>query len=357
MAEDEEKTEDPTPKRREESRKKGQVARSQDLSKAVLLLAGMGLLYFFGGEIRTSLANFMTWSFSHLHDVDLSQSGINRLFLGSTKLAIGMIAPFAVGLMFVAIAIAIAQVGLFVSLEPLAPNFGKLNPLKGIKNLVSMQSVMRVVMALVKLAVIGLVTYWAVVADLPIIFGLSGYEVTIAFAIASDIAFWMVVKMALAMLVIALIDFIYQRHRHEQQLKMSRQEIKEEMKQQEGDPTVKGRIRRKMMEGAFRRMMQSVPEADVVVANPVHLAIALQYDPEISEAPIVLAKGQRLNAERIKALAREHNIPIVEDKPLARALFKTVEVGEPIPPALYRAVAKLLGYIYRMQRRKLVRKR
>jgi flagellar biosynthetic protein FlhB len=356
MAEDEERTEEPTPKRREEAREKGQVARSQDLNKAALLLAGMCLIYFFGSDIRTSMADFMTWAFSHLHDLELSTSEVNRIFLGSVHLTLKMVAPFAIGLMVLALAVSIAQVGFFISFEPLIPDFGKLNPLKGIHNLVSLQAVMRVVMAMLKLTVIGLVTYWAVVNDLPILFGLSSYDVASAFAITGEIVFWMVVKMALAMLALAIIDYLYQHHRHEKQLKMSRQEIKEEFKQQEGDPIVKGRIRRKMLERAFRRMMQSVPKADVVVTNPTHLAVALQYDPDIADAPIVVAKGQRLIAERIKEIAREHNIPIVEDKPLARALFKTVEVGEQIPPALYRAVAKVLGYIYRLQNKKVARK-
>ena len=357
MAEDEEKTEDPTPKRREESKKKGQVARSQDLNKAALLLAGMSLVYFLGSSIRGSMAEVMTWSFSHLHDIDLSQAGVNLLFHEIIGVLIKILAPFAIGLMFFAIAVSMAQVGISLSFEPLIPKFNKLNPLSGMKKIFSTQGLMRVLMSLLKLTVIGAVTYWAIVDELPLVFALSSFEAAAIFSIVCSITFWMVIKMALAMLILALIDFLYQRHKHEQQLKMSRQEIKEEMKQQEGDPMVKGRIRRKMMEGAFRRMMQSVPQADVVVTNPTHLAIAIQYDPEASEAPIVVGKGQRLVAQRIKEIAREHNIPIVEDKPLARALFKSVEIGESIPPALYRAVAKVLGYIYRMQKRKLPRRR
>jgi flagellar biosynthetic protein FlhB len=352
MADDEEKTEEPTPKRRDEARKKGQVAKSQDLTKAALMLAGMGLIYALGGGIRTKLGRFMGWCFENIHTVNFSEEGINSLLLSVISLVIGILAPFAIGLLFFVLVACILQVGLKVSFETLKPNFGKLDPIKGFKNIFSTSALMRVVMSLLKLAVIGTVLYYAIANEIEIVFALHTFEVVTIFAIIGDMVFWMVVKMAIAMLVLAIIDLIYQRYNHEKQLKMSHQEIKDEMKQSEGDPQVKARIHRKMMENTFKRMMASVPEADVVVANPTHFAIALKYDAAISDAPIVIAKGQRLIAKRIKELAKEAGIPIVEDKPLARALFKTVEVGEQVPPALFRAVAKLLGYIYRMKNKK-----
>lgn len=352
MADDEEKTEEPTPKRREEARNKGQVAKSQDLTKAGLLLAGMSIIYVAGGGIRAKLGLFMQWCFENIHTINFSEESINSLLLSVIYLVIGILAPFATGLLFFVLVISILQVGLKVSFETLKPNFGKLDPIKGLKNIFSTSALMRVVMSLLKLAVIGAVLYYAIVGEVEIVFALHTYEVITIFAVIGDMAFWMVIKMALAMLVLALIDFIYQKYNHEKQLKMSMQEIKDEMKQSEGDPHVKARIRRKMMENTFKRMMASVPQADVVVTNPIHFAIALKYDPAISDAPIVIAKGQRLIALRIKELAKEAGIPIVEDKPLARALFKTVEVGEQVPPALFRAVAKVLGYIYRMKNKK-----
>jgi len=352
MADDEEKTEEPTPKRREEARKKGQVAKSQDLTKAVLMLTGMSLIYALGGGIRNKLGNFMRWCFENIHTVNFSEEGINSLLLSVISLIIGILAPFAIGLLFFVLAISIFQVGLKISFETLKPNFGKLDPIKGMKNIFSTSALVRVAMSLLKLAVIGGVLYYSIIGEIDIVLALHTFEVVTIFAIISDMVFWMVVKMAIAMLLLAIIDLIYQRYNHEKQLKMSHQEIKDEMKQSEGDPQVKARIRRKMMENTFKRMMAAVPEADVVVANPIHFAIALKYDSAIAEAPIVIAKGQRLIAQRIKELAREAGIPIIEDKPLARALFKTVEVGEQVPPALYRAVAKVLGYIYRMKNKK-----
>jgi flagellar biosynthetic protein FlhB len=356
MPEEQEKTEEPTPKRREDARKKGQVARSQDLNTAVLLLAGMGLLYFFGARMRDTMAGLMIWAFTHIHDVDFSPAGISQLFLFLNKETLVMIAPFTIGLMLIGVAVSLVQVGVFVSWDVMAPDWNKVNPISGFQRLFSTQAIVRVVMAIFKLAVIGTVTYWAVVKDLPTLFHLDTYEVRGIFATICMMTFWLIMKMGLAMLILALLDWFYQRYQHEQRLKMSRQEIKEEMRQYEGDPLIKSKRRQKMIARAYQRMMRSVPKADVVVTNPTHVAVALQYDPSAAEAPLVVAKGQRLIAERIKTMAREHNIPIVEDKPLARALFQTVEVGQEVPPALYRAVAKVIGYIYRLKRKKPPRK-
>ena len=351
MADDQEKTEDPTPKRREEARKKGQVARSQDANTAVLILAGITLVYAFGGSIMATFFSLMAWAFSSMHEVNLSPAGISALTVELGEKILVMVGPICVALMIAGLGVSILQTGWMVSLEPMIPNFTKLNPISGMKNLVSMQSLMKVIMSLVKLTIIIAVTYYAVIDDVSVLFGLSGHDIQSIFGIVSDITFWMVVKMALALLIFSILDWIYQKQRHEQQLKMSHQEIKEEMKQSEGDPQVKGKIKQKMMQANYQRMMQSVPDADVVVTNPTHVAVALKYDASIAEAPIVLAKGQRLIAQKIKQIAKENGIPVVEDKPLARALFENAEIGEEVPPALYRAVAKLLGYIYRMKKK------
>jgi len=231
--------------------------------------------------------------------------------------------------------------------EALMPKFERINPIKGLSRLISTKNLVVLIQSLLKLTIIGIVLYITLKNEQGKIMGLSDMAINPAISYIADIIYKMCMRAALIILILALFDYAYQRWDHEQNLRMTKQEVKEEYKELEGDPLIKSRIRSIQREMATRRMMQEVPEADVVITNPTSLAVALKYDKDLDAAPRVCAKGKRLIAERIKSIAREHDIPIIEDKPLARALFE-IEIGWEIPVELYRAIAEILARIYRI---------
>jgi flagellar biosynthetic protein FlhB len=233
--------------------------------------------------------------------------------------------------------------------EPLRPKLKKLNPISGMKRLVSIKALVELVKSIFKILVVGGIAYGVVRTETARFPGLMQQEVGDILIFISKLAFKVFFFVCLALIILAALDYIYQRWQYEEDLKMTKQQVKDERKQQEGDPWVKSRIRRVQREMAARRMMEAVPAADVVITNPVHLAVALQFDAAKMVAPAVVAKGAGHIAERIKEIARNHQVPVVEDKPLAQALHKMVEVGEYIPVELYRTVAEVLAYVYRLK--------
>jgi flagellar biosynthetic protein FlhB len=243
----------------------------------------------------------------------------------------------------------ILQVGWLVTFKPLIPDLSKISPLSGLRNLFAMSKLFDLAKEVVKLVVIGFIAYGCIKKDLLVFLTLSDQSIEHIFVALFTSIFWLGIKIALALLVLAIIDFAYQKHRYHQGLKMTKQEVKDEMKQMEGDPQVKSKIKSLQMEMAFRRMMSEVPKATVVVTNPTFIAIALRYEMGVDKAPVVLAKGKRKTAERIREIARENDIPIVEDKPLARAMYDAIEIGTEIPREFFTSVAEILAYVYKLK--------
>jgi flagellar biosynthetic protein FlhB len=344
-----EKTEKATPKKREDARKKGRVAFSREIPSAFILLLSLGAFYFWGHWMFTRLTEFMTVIFSRAATLQLHDENLQSLSIMVFRSFVIILLPLMGAVFFGGIAGNIAQVGFLITGEPLSPKLSKLNPLNGLKRLFSLRSLNELVKALIKMVIVGCVAYLTVKGDLLTIPGLMHCEVGEIFAYTGSMAFKICLFSCLVLIILAALDYAYQRWQYESDLKMTRQEVKDELKQREGDPTTKLRIRRLQLEMAQRRMMEEVPKADVVITNPTHLAIALKFDVKKMIAPKVVAKGADHIAQRIKDIARDHGIPVVEDKPLAQILFKTVEIGECIPVDLYRAVAQILAYVYRLK--------
>ncbi len=349
MAEDlGDKTEAPTPRRREEAREQGQIARSADLTAATLLLCFLLLLRAFGDGLIKAFRTLLTQVLSAESFADLRLTSLEPIASSAIVLAAGAVAPLLVGAVVVAVVINLMQVGFFLSNKRLQPNFGLINPLRGVQRMFSMESYVHLVMNLLKLALVGWVA-WAAVSDrLHEIVGVQNLESIQAFGLGASIIYAVGLRIAGLLLVLALLDYAFQKFRHERELRMTKQEVKEEMRRMEGDPKIKQRRRQLAAQMLHRRLKRDVPTADVVVTNPTEFAVALKYDAEAMHAPRVVAKGQGLIAARIRAIAIEHGIPIIERKPLARALYRLCEAGQEIPERFYSAVAEILAYVYEL---------
>ncbi|HKT72899.1 MAG TPA: flagellar biosynthesis protein FlhB [Steroidobacteraceae bacterium] len=350
MADNElERTEQPTAKRLEEARKKGQVPRSTELSAAAVLLIAGGGLHFLGGYVGGNLHHLMRASLTLTREQALDE----RLLVGTfgNEMLHGLMAcaPILALTMIAALAAPLALGGWNLSFEALAPDFNRLNPIKGFGRVFSMRGVVELVKAFAKFGVVALVAVFVLEKKSAELMGLGTEPVQQAIAHAASLIGYAFLMLAAALGLIAAVDVPWQLWHHRQQLKMTRQEIRDEMKESDGSPEMKGRIRSAQRELAKRRMMQEVPKADVIVVNPTHFAVALRYDELRMRAPIVVAKGADLIAARIREVATEHNVPIFEAPPLARALFRSVEIGGEIPANLYVAVAQVLTYIYQLK--------
>lgn len=344
-----EKSQEPTPHRRQKAREEGQVARSQDLGSAVLLVIGLLVLMMLGRGLIDHVAGFtqrhlggQAWLSA---DVDFAVARWNDTLSG---LAQTMLPIFGL-MLLTAIAATLAQVGFLFVPKRLTPDLGRISPLAGFKRLFSISSVARLAFGIVKILVIAGVTFASLYSQYDTILGLAAVEVGEAAAYLIEILLWTSLKIGLALLVLALVDYWFQRWKHEQDLRMTPQEVREEMKNLEGDPLVIARRRQVQRQLALNRLSNAVPKADVVITNPTELAVAIQYEPEKMAAPIVVAKGAGVLAERIRRLALEHGIPIVEKKSLARALYRNVEINGPIPEDKYAAVAEVLAYVYHLK--------
>jgi flagellar biosynthesis protein FlhB len=344
-----ERTEQPTGKRLEQAREQGQVPRSVELSTAAVLLLAGGGLHFMGGRLGLQLHDLMRSGLSLAREDSLDQSRALGIFANELRHAIITCAPL-LGLTLVAAFLApIAIGGWNMSFEVLAPNFDKLNPASGFQRMFSSRSVVELAKAFAKFLFIASVAAWLLWSHSGELMGLSSEPIDSALGHAASLTGHAFLVLAGTMGLIAAIDVPLQLWQHNQKLKMSRQEIKEEAKESDGSPEMKGRIRRAQQELARRRMMQEVPKANVIVTNPTHFAVALKYDEKRMRAPVVVAKGADEIAARIRAVATEHNVPIFEAPPLARALHRHADLGGEIPSNLYVAVAQVLTYIYQVK--------
>ncbi len=354
MAEDsfEEKTEQPTPKRLSEARERGSVAKSIELNSTVLLMASASYLYFAGPALTHNLTGLMRSWF--MQAAVVRESGIDLLgiYVSSLHFMARAIGPFLLFVTVLGIAVNVAQIGFLLTTKPLELDLGKLSPLKGIGNLVSLRGLVEAVKGILKIVVVGIISYMVIKGDFNTILGSGDLSVGQMAVFTGKEMYKVVMILCLVLFVVAILDYLYQRWNHTRSLRMTKQEIKEERKQMEGDPMVKARIRSLQREMARRRMMDEVPKATVVVTNPTFIAIALRYEADMN-APKVVAKGKRAIAERIRESARAHGIPIVEDKPLARAMYDMVEPGDEVPQEFFAAVAEVLAYVYRLQKKQV----
>ncbi len=345
-----EKTERATPKRKEEARKKGQVAQSKEISSVMILMTATAFFYFAGSWMFWNLSEFITGVYQNINilrftDVDEASAFSVDVLYKLLSVLLPLLIPIAIA-GFVA---NIFQVGFQINSEAIAPKLSKFNPISGMKRLISLKSLVELGKSIIKIFFIGSIVYILVKNDMKAFPALIHQEVGQILIFIARASLKICFFVCLAMLVLAVLDFMYQRWQHEKDLKMTKQEVKDEQRQTYGDPKVKARIRGVQMEMARRRMMDAVPEADVVITNPTRLAIALKFDAQEMIAPRVLAKGAGFVAQRIREIAEENQIPIVEEKPLAQGLYKMVEIGDYIPAELYRAVAEVLAYVYRLK--------
>jgi flagellar biosynthetic protein FlhB len=344
-----EKTEQPTAKRLDEAKKKGQIARSRELNTMAITLIGGITLVSMSSHLGQGLWNMMTNNFTiPRQDMYDTTALVNRLALAIED-ALFMLLPFFLVVVVLAIASSVALGGYTFSGESLTPNFGKLNPIKGLKKVFSLRGLMELLKALAKFLLIGSATGLVLWSSLGSFLGLSQMELGKAVSEMGSLIGGSFILIASTLILIAMIDAPFQLWQHKRQLKMTRQEVREEMKDTEGRPEVKGRIRNLQREMAQRRMMEEVPKADVIVTNPTHYAIALRYDQETMLAPEVVAKGSGEVAANIRRVGLEHQIPMVESPMLARAVYFNTELGDAIPAGLYLAVAKILAYVFQLR--------
>ncbi len=342
------KTEAPSPRRLREAKEKGQVAKSADLAAAAGLLTGLLLLHFYGSGI---LNNFMEVMRQFLTLNNTPITGYSAIMTGGRILlrcAVSILGPFFLIMVVVAIVVNLLQTGFIFTAQPLTPSLEKISPISGLKRLFSLRSAMRLTMGLAKVGVISTVAYFTIKSFLPSLVNLVGASFVEVVAGGAHMMYVLGLRMVMVLLVLAIADFAFQKYQMRKDLRMTKEEVKEEMKRMEGDPVMRQRRRNIARQLAAQRMSQAVPQADVVVTNPTHLAVALKYDSETMSAPKVIAKGADFMAKRIREIAIENKVPIVERKPLARALYKACDIGDYVPVELYKAVAEVLAYVYQL---------
>ena len=348
MPDDAEKTEDPTPKRREEAREEGNVAESQELKTALTLFFSFVVLFFVMPTAVKDIMQFITKIYTQYFSMEFSIVTMHNLVIEIMIFIIQLIAPIFTMVMIIGVLSSILQIGFLFSPEIIQPEFGKLNPIQGVKQMFSKKTLVELVKSVSKIILVVGIAYVTIRAVLSEFLLLIYSSLEKLMELLGGLSFRLGMRVSLVFLVLGIMDLFYQKWQHEQDLKMSKKEVEDEKKQTEGNPEIKQQREQKQQEMAQERMMQDVPDADVVITNPTHFAVAIQFDIDTMEAPLVLAKGQDELAKRIKDVAKENEIEIVEEKPVARALYRMAEIGEEIPAELYQAVAEILAYVYQM---------
>jgi len=350
-----EKTEEPTSKKLSDARNEGQVAKSKEVTSAFEMLAAFLMMRFFIQYIGTVLVGNIYDIYSQiptyvkLYEGHIQSQTFRMLFVQSLLRILQIIAPFLIVGFLVAFITNLLQVKWKVTTKPLKPKFSKLNPVNGFKRFFSPNSLVELVKSVLKLALIGYVVKSYLEKNMPPIFQLYDISLNQGIVQVGMLVINLGIRISLFYMLIAAADYVYQKIKFKKDMKMTKQEVKDEYKNAEGDPQVKSKQRQRMMEASRRRMMQQLPEADVVITNPTHYAVAIKYEPELYDAPFVVAKGADYLAQKIKDVAKENRIEIVENKPLARMLYANVDVGSVVPPELYQAVAEVLAFVYHLK--------
>lgn len=349
----EEKTEQATPKKKKEAREKGNVLQSREVNSAFVLLAVFIMINSFATFIGITMKNTTAYIYEQYLSVDyiFSIKNLQNLLISGMINFFIIVAPIALTSLVVGVAASYLQVGVLFTTKPLAVDINKINPIEGFKRMFSMKSVMEIFKALIRIILVGYMSYSYIKQQINFILNTVGMDISIILKSILKMSTSIGIRLGTVLAVLAALDYFYQKYDYDKKLKMSKQEIKEEYKQTEGNPQIKSKIKEKQREMSMRRMMQDVPKADVIITNPTHFAIAIIYNPQEFDAPKVIAKGQDLIAQNIKKIAQENNIAIVENKPLARTLYDSVEIGQFVPPELYQAIAEVLAYVYRINNR------
>lgn len=345
-----EKTEDATPQRREDFRKRGQVTQTKELGTVLLLFSSILAMWMLGQFFMKNLVSIFSHSFTDYLIIAAREGDYLQVAGKVFRQMMFLVAP-VFGLFFVmSFASSTLQIGFLVNEEAMQFKIEKLNPMEGLKRIFSMRSLVEGIKAIFKVLCVASVIFLTVKSEVGVLPQLVTYSIPELFVYLGDLTVKLLAGVGFFMLIIAAADYGFQRYDLENKMKMSKQEVKEEMKSREGDPLIKSRIRRAQREMAQRRMMEDVPKADVIITNPTHIAVAIKYDAT-TVAPKIIAMGADLIAENIKKIAREHNVPVMENKPLARVIFKTLKIGQAIPRELYTAVAEVLSYVYRLKKK------
>lgn len=346
---DQEKTEQPTGKKLAKARKEGQVAVSKEVPSVLILIFSLGVFFFAGSWMFIRLIHFMKGLLQNIGTLPVEIMSLRLLLFNVSKEIIIILAPLMAAVILAGIIGNVAQFGFLFTSKPLTPKFSKLDPVKGAKKLFSLKSYVELVKMLIKTSLVGGIAFIIVKNEadkFPLLIRMEVWEILI---FIGQVSFKICFYTCMVLIILAAFDFAFQKWQHIKGLKMTKQEIKDETKQSEGDPKIKARIKSVQMEMARRRMMAAVPDADVIITNPTRLAIALKFDAKKMTAPKVTAKGSGNIAKRIREIAIEHNVSIVEEKPLAQALYKAVEIDDLIPVNLYQAVAEVLAYVYKLK--------
>ena len=349
QSDDSQKTEDPTPKKIEESRKKGQVALSREINNWVMLFTGTIVVLAIGPSTLSALKNHMQAYIAKAHVLPGIPGGFGLVLGDSFWIVLGALMLPLLILMAAAFLAPFLQIGPLFAPEVIKPDISKVSPIKGFSRLFSMRSIMEFVKGILKIGIIGTVGVILLYPFYGTIDHMVGLPIPIMLDELQGLVIRLMAGILVVLLVVAVIDLVYQRYEHHKKMRMTKQELKDEYKQTEGDPHVRAKLRQLRQEKARTRMMQAVPEADVVITNPTHYSIALKYEPEEMDAPIVVAKGFDDLAMRIREVAKEHDIPLYENKPLARVLFDTVEIDQMVPPEHYQAVAEVISYVFQLK--------
>jgi len=350
-----EKTEPATSKKLSDARKEGQVAKSREIANGLGLLALFLVLKFWVGSMGIQLTEVFSDVYDRIPESvvlwndTLPQRAMYILFQDLLIQVLFIIAPLLIIGFLVAFLSDVIQVGWKPTGKTLKPKFSKISPLSGIKRLFSVNALVELVKSLAKIGIIILVCYNYLQDKFQYLYLVYDMPLMQVIQLIAEIVVDLGIRISIVYMIIALADFVYQKFKFKNDMKMTKQEVKDEYKQAEGDPQIKGKIRQRMREASQRRMMQSLPQADVVITNPTHYAVAIKYDAKEADAPLVIAKGENYLAARIKEIARENDVEIVENKPLARMLYTNVEVGQVIPPELYQAVAEVLAFVYQLK--------
>lgn len=346
----EDRTEPATPKRREEAREKGNVARSVELNSAVVLLMGVTVLFFISGDMMAKILGFMRGTYHRIYGLSITPDTLPtqmRVVIGSIM---DILLPIVLLIMVAGLAANVVQVGFVLAKKALIPSLNKISPMSGFKRIFSLRSGVEALKGFGKIILVSWIGYSVIHNHYDEYVLMAFSTIAEAFVFLGQVLFELSIKIGIAMAFLAVADYAYQKYDHEKNLRMTKQEVKDESKQYEGSPEVKGRQKSLMRSAARRRMMDDVPSATVVVTNPTHIAVALRYQSMHEQvAPKVVAKGKRKIAEKIKSIAREYEVPVIENKPLARSLFETTDVGMEIPGELYQLVAEVLAQVYQMK--------
>jgi len=345
------KTEPATPKRRQEARKKGEVAKSRELASVAVLSAGVVYLFFSARGLTRDLGRVIEKTFRDIPSVKLGDAGMMESFFQATIDFLWLVIPMMLVLVTVAVLANFLQTGFIWSVEPLAPKVSKIDPVKGLTRVFSKRSLVELAKSIFKIIIVGWAAFSTLKDEIARLLPLLYQEKIQILSLLGEASFKVLVRCCWVIAILAILDYCYQRWEFEQKLKMTKQEVKDEFKQTEGDPLIKSKIRSAQLTMARRRMMKEVPRADVVITNPTRLALAIRYDAGKMTAPVIAAKGANKVALRIREIAAENGVPIVENKPLAQNLYK-LELGDEIPAEFYQAVAEILAYVYSLKKQR-----